>query len=160
MSQQTQSSGGDLRGIGGKVPKNEADQWSNVMDPNERRKIQNKLAQRRYRDKTKENKEESERQAENQRNAGSSYTSPEPEAMQSNETLSGLPWGGINMKHIIETGKRKELGSKQTSQANSLHGGATGGRLGLDLSHQFARGSPAWQYLRHFSYNQDARATW
>lgn len=86
------------------------------------------LANARIGDKTKENKEESERQAENQRNAGSSYTSPEPEAMQSNETLSGLPWGGINMKHIIETGKRKELGSKQTSQANSLHGGATGGR--------------------------------
>ncbi|KAF2854890.1 hypothetical protein T440DRAFT_387590, partial [Plenodomus tracheiphilus IPT5] len=160
MSWRAESSEGDHRSTGRTVSKVGADQWSSVTDPNERRKIQNKLAQRRFRDKTKELREEAERQAENQRKAGSSYTSPEPEAIETNEILSGLPWGGINLKHIIETGRKKEQITRQSSRANSLHGGATGGRLGLHLSHQFAKGSPAWQYLRDFSYYQDDRELW
>ncbi len=61
-----------------------------------------------------------ERNAENQQHAGSSYTSPEPETIDSNQNLSGLPWGGISMKHIVETGKSKEQNSQQSSRENSV----------------------------------------
>ncbi|KAI8935671.1 hypothetical protein NX059_007195 [Plenodomus lindquistii] len=142
------------------ISRAEADQWSHVIDPNERRKIQNKLAQRRFRDKTKEHQEETERQAENQRNAGNSYMSPKPEAIDTNDSLSGLPWGGINMRYIIETGRRREQHFRQSSLANSLQNDVTGSRVGLHLSQRFARGSPAWHYLRDFPYHEDDRVSW
>lgn len=76
----------------------------------------------------KEQKEETNRDAENKRRAGSSYATPEPEDIDTSETLSGLPWGGISMKHIVETGKTKEQNSQQSSRENSVYGGArTGG---------------------------------
>lgn len=117
-----------------------SDEWSEVKDPGERRKIQNKLAQRRFRklalvriyiqgfltiyigDKVKEQKEETEREVENQRRAGSSYATIEPDAMDTSQNLSGLPWGGISMKHIVETGKTKEQSSQQSSRENSVYG--------------------------------------
>src|SRR3954462_1912626 len=55
MSQNQQSSGQQSRQTGdssrsGKEPsKGKSDEWSDVKDPSERRKIQNKLAQRRFR---------------------------------------------------------------------------------------------------------------
>lgn len=76
-------------------------------------------------DKIKEQREEAERDAENQRNAGSSYASPEPEVMESSHTLSGLPWGGISMKHIVATGQSKANSSQQSSCENSVRGGAS-----------------------------------
>ncbi|KAH7072888.1 hypothetical protein BKA63DRAFT_53099 [Paraphoma chrysanthemicola] len=137
----------------GDASKTKADEWSDIKDPNERRKIQNKLAQRRFRDKAKEQKEEADREAENRRRAGSSYASPEPEDIETNHNLSGLPWGGISMKHVVETGKNKEQSSQQSSRENSVYR-TTGGssRLGLRLSQQFAVGTPAWDYLRYFPY--------
>ncbi|OAL49219.1 hypothetical protein IQ07DRAFT_512719 [Pyrenochaeta sp. DS3sAY3a] len=99
-----------------------SDEWSEVKDPGERRKIQNKLAQRRFRDKVKEQKEDTEREVENQRRAGSSYATIEPETMDTSQNLSGLPWGGISMKHIVETGKTKEQSSQQSSRENSVYG--------------------------------------
>ncbi|CAN9100040.1 hypothetical protein CC77DRAFT_1060880 [Alternaria alternata] len=110
-------------------PEARSDDWSDVKDPSERRKIQNKLAQRRFRDKIKEQKEETERNAENQRRAGSSYASPEPENIDASQSLSGLPWGGISMKHIVEKGKSKEQSSQRNSRESSIHEGAsyTGG---------------------------------
>ncbi|KAH7355841.1 hypothetical protein BKA66DRAFT_372731, partial [Pyrenochaeta sp. MPI-SDFR-AT-0127] len=133
-----------------------SDEWSGVKDPSERRKIQNKLAQRRFRDKAKEQKEETEREVENQQRAGSSYASPEPDAIETNQNLSGLPWGGISMKHIVETGKSKEQNSQQSSRENSVYGstsragGGSSSRPGLRLTDHFARGNPAWKYFRYF----------
>lgn len=96
--------------------------WFDVSDPKERRKIQNKLAQRRLReccsptqglsthsnigDKIKEQKEEAEREIENRQKAGSSYTPPELGSIDTNQNLSGLPWGGFSMRHMAEQGKR------------------------------------------------------
>lgn len=98
------------------------DIWSDVSDPKERRKIQNKLAQRRLRehflstlmppangtvgDKIKEQKEEAERELENRQKAGSSYAPPDLGSIDTNQDLSGLPWGGFSMSHIAEQGKR------------------------------------------------------
>ncbi|CAO2649005.1 Nn.00g099540.m01.CDS01 [Neocucurbitaria sp. VM-36] len=162
-SQQSETTKGEPSDTGRETSSINSDEWSDIKDPSERRKIQNKLAQRRFRDKVKEQKEETEREAENQRRAGSSYASPEPENIDNNPTLSGLPWGGISLKHIVETGKNKEQSSQQSSREsreNSVYGSAsqTGGRLGLRLTDRFARGDPAWKYFRYFPYHYAGRA--
>ncbi|KAJ4344568.1 uncharacterized protein N0V89_012312 [Didymosphaeria variabile] len=131
--------------------RSKSDEWSEVKDPNERRKIQNKLAQRRFRDKVREQKEEAEREVENQRRAGSAYASPDPDNVDQSRDLSGLPWGGISMRHIVETGKTREEKSQRSSRESSVYAAAsrTGGssRVGLRLTDQFARGYPAWRYF-------------
>ncbi|KAH8726326.1 hypothetical protein GQ44DRAFT_614094 [Phaeosphaeriaceae sp. PMI808] len=126
--QSTSSEAGSYTSAGD-LSRAKSDEWSDIKDPNERRKIQNKLAQRRFRDKVKEQKEENEREVENQRRAGSAYASPEPDEIETSQILSGLPWGGISMKHIVETGKTKEQSSQQSSRENSVYGSVsrTGG---------------------------------
>ncbi|KAF2876310.1 hypothetical protein BDV95DRAFT_602309 [Massariosphaeria phaeospora] len=85
--QQSNSPGGSS--TSGREPSgSKADEWSEVKDPSERRKIQNKLAQRRFRDKKREQTEDAEREVENQRRAGSSYASPEPGDIDQREELS------------------------------------------------------------------------
>jgi hypothetical protein len=78
-------------------------------------------------DKIKEQKEDTEREVENQRRAGSSYTSPELEKIDHGHNLSGLPWGGISMKHIMQAGKHREQNSQHSSQDNSVYTSHTGG---------------------------------
>lgn len=77
-------------------------------------------------DKVREQKEETEREVENQRRAGSAYASPEPGDLESNRELSGLPWGGLSMKHIVETGKSKEQNSQRSSREDSVYAAASG----------------------------------
>ena len=62
-------------------------------------------------DKSKQQKDDSERKAENQRRAGASYRTPEPEETDTNE--EGLPWGSISMRHVITTGRTKEQIAKE-----------------------------------------------
>ncbi|KAF1920143.1 hypothetical protein BDU57DRAFT_436084, partial [Ampelomyces quisqualis] len=166
MQQSTPS--GDIPSASSKdLPRTKLDEWSEIKDPNERRKIQNKLAQRRFRDKAKEQKEESKQEAENQRRAGSAYVSPQPEEIDTNENLSGLPWGGISMKHIVEKRKSKENSSRQGSRENSVYGGVylprqhtstnMNSRLGLRLTDELVRRCPALTYLRNFPYHHHPR---
>ena len=70
-------------------------------------------------DKQKDQKEETDRHGVNQRRAGSSYVSPEPEEIESDHNLSGLPWGGISMRYIVESGKTKEQ-SRESSRGTSV----------------------------------------
>ncbi|KAF2209939.1 hypothetical protein CERZMDRAFT_99993 [Cercospora zeae-maydis SCOH1-5] len=123
------------------------DDWSNVTNPNERRKIQNRIAQRKFREKARSQREEAERRYENEQRASASYCAPEPEDVDNAEE-PGLPWGSFSMRHVIRTGKEKERTSRETSlyAAASKAGGST--RLGLHLLDQYARGSPAWTAWR------------
>jgi hypothetical protein len=50
--QQSVSPGSSPSVLGSEPSKPKSDEWSDITDPNERRKIQNKLAQRRFRKST------------------------------------------------------------------------------------------------------------
>lgn len=76
-------------------------------------------------DKLKEQKQETKREAENQQRASGSYATPDPNEIDTSHHLSGLPWGGISIKHIVETGIIKQQNSLQTSQENSTYGNAS-----------------------------------
>ena len=76
-------------------------------------------------DKVRQQREDSERNAENQRLAGGAYNAPNPEDIQTIE--EGLPWGSISMRHVVETGGKKEQSSRETSiyEAASKAGGSS-----------------------------------
>ena len=72
-------------------------------------------------EKAKDQKESRDRDAENQLHAGYSYTSPDPDDLGLETELSGLPWGGPSMRHIVERGKATQGGSRQGSRDYSFY---------------------------------------
>lgn len=100
--------------------------WADVTDPEERRRIQNRIAQRKFRmqfpfsspykcctdlevgEKTRDNKEKAEREARNQQYAGNSYRTPAAEDFMNDTESDGLPWGGLNFGHAVLRGHESE----------------------------------------------------
>lgn len=74
-------------------------------------------------DKAKEVKERQERDANDRAHAGHSYHTPDASELAQDEELSGLPWGGMSMQHVISKGKAREEGSGQGSRT---HGDSRG----------------------------------
>ncbi|KAI3334830.1 hypothetical protein F4824DRAFT_466057 [Ustulina deusta] len=102
-------------------PKAKNDDWTGVTEPEERRRIQNRIAQRKFREKQKEHKERTERDDRNQENAGGSYRVPAAEELgPGDEELSGLPWGGINMMHVVARGHESET-RRGSARDNHTH---------------------------------------
>jgi hypothetical protein len=59
-------------------------------------------------EKTRETKERVERDARNREHAGSSYQVPTPLDFSAEEEHSGLPWGSLNMRHVLTRGHETE----------------------------------------------------
>lgn len=108
------------------ISADDAEHWENIADPIERRKMQNRIAQRRFRKinhissilgiftdwvagaKKKEEREEARREQDNRARAGSAYQSPEPREIADERELSGLPWGGLSMRHMVQTSRTNQ----------------------------------------------------
>lgn len=70
-------------------------------------------------DKAKDTKEREDRETDNRTHAGHSYHTPDPREMGGEEELSGLPWGSLNLKHVVQKGKSKEADSRRDSEERS-----------------------------------------
>ncbi|KAM3481234.1 hypothetical protein MY8738_004586 [Beauveria namnaoensis] len=95
--------------------------WADITDPEQRRRIQNRIAQRKFREKARENREIKERQMRNLEHAGNSYRIPSAADITGDGALSGLPWGSVNLGHVVSRGHEAE--SKRSSSGRNTYNG-------------------------------------
>ncbi|RYP77072.1 hypothetical protein DL771_001362 [Monosporascus sp. 5C6A] len=127
--------------------KSKNDDWTDVTEPDQRRRIQNRIAQRKFREKAKEQKERAERESRNQEHAGSSYRIPDPSELEAEDAdLPGLPWGGINVRHVVARGRenhesrrgsaRDDYSQDDAHYHHSQYGSGRGGHDYQQYTHQ------------------------
>lgn len=145
-----------------------SDDWSDVTEPEERRRIQNRIAQRKFREKAREQKELQQREARNQELAGASYSVPLGSDLAYEDQLSGLPWGGLNIPHMVQRGH--ESASQQGSRLGDSQGqyydtqqsfgggvdmGYGGYEVGDDRYFTYSASSSSPSYFSYDAYSGD-----
>ena len=70
-------------------------------------------------DKEKRKREDDVRIAENQQVAGSAYAAPDAKDLARDANPTGLPWGSVSLKHVVESGRAKEERAQQASREGS-----------------------------------------
>jgi hypothetical protein len=78
-------------------------------------------------EKKKIEREESIRQSQNQAAARNAYLHPDPRDLQHGNASSGLPWGGVSIKHVVERGKEREQQSARRSREGGVAYDSCGG---------------------------------
>lgn len=119
--------GRGLTSSSSRKPKHSAEEldWADITDPEERRRVQNRNAQRKFREKARESKERADRDAQNQQHAGNSYRIPSGGDLRDHpEGLSGVPWGSLDFSHVY-TRSRDE---SRRSSGRDTHMGEDGYR--------------------------------
>ena len=107
-------------------------------------------------EKTRIAREESIRHSQNQAAARNAYSHPDPRDLQHGNASSGLPWGGVSIKHVVERGKEREQQSARRSREGSVAydsrggggggGGDRGGSVSYYGSHRGGRGDSYSSY--------------
>ncbi|KAK8041178.1 hypothetical protein PG994_014185 [Apiospora phragmitis] len=117
-----------------------ADDWTEVTEPVVRRRIQNRNVPR--------GSSKTERDALNREHAGGSYQIHDSTDLAANEEVSGLPWGGISMRHVVARGHESESrrsGSGPDDHHYHHHAHGDSGDDGNSEQQQFSS-SPAMVY--------------
>jgi hypothetical protein len=73
-------------------------------------------------EKAREQKDRAQREAQNQQLAGSAYHIPDPDDFSladDSGDLSGLPWGGISMRHVVSRGHASASAGQHTHSHHS-----------------------------------------
>ncbi|KAK4203748.1 hypothetical protein QBC40DRAFT_166261 [Triangularia verruculosa] len=94
----------------------ESDDWSAVTDPEMRRRIQNRIAQRKFRDKAREQKERDQRDALNEQYADSSYRIRNADELVDEGDLA---WGSFSMGHMLSRGHEAASAGQRTHSGGS-----------------------------------------